>query len=365
MITDNLTVLQVTKDDIKTAIENSGVNVDVTIDGYADLIRGLTPIINEAEVNFYSWMTFSGSTASDVAPFELFYDGNNGQPYDGKRDYVNMFSGCKNITHSPKLPDTKPYACAGMFSGCTSLIEAPNIDTSHCYLFDYMFENCTSLTTCHAYAMKKRYNNYGASARGMFKGCTSLTTIPIGYFGNAEWLNAAYEGCTGLTSIDYLNMPDVKYIEGMFKGCTSLTTVTNITSKTANYADEMFKDCTSLVSVEFSMPDLHTTARMFDGCINLTTIGKLDFSNIWDSTSVSNMFRGCVNLTNVGGLTNFKGPLDLRYTTKLTSQSLLNIANTIAEGSTSSSKIYLNEGLGLYEYEVTMFTNKGWTVYIV
>jgi hypothetical protein len=365
MITDNLTVLQVTKDDIKTAIENSGVNVDVTIDGYADLIRGLTPIINEAEVNFYSWMTFSGSTASDVAPFELFYDGNNGQPYDGKMDYVNMFSGCKNITHSPKLPDTKPYACAGMFLGCTSLTTAPNIDTSQCYLFDYMFENCTSLTTAPAYAMARRYDNYGASAEGMFKGCTSLTNIPIGYFGNAEDLRVIYKDCTGLQTVTYMNMPDAQYVDGMFENCTSLTTVSGITSNSAEHASKMFKGCTSLTSVEFSMPKLRDVSYMFDGCTNLTDLGLLDFSNVQNGTYVSNLFRDCVKLTNVGGFTNFKGPLDLRYTTRLTSQSLKNIVNSIAEGNTSSSRIYLNEGLGLYDYEVTMFTNKGWTVYIV
>ena len=364
MITNNLTTLQETKNDIKTALEDGGVTVDVGVVGYGDLIRSLTPAVNEAEVNFYSWMTFSGSTASDVAPFELFYDGNNGQPYDGKMDYVNMFSGCKNITHSPKLPNTKPYACAGMFKGCTSLIEAPNIDTSQCYLFDYMFENCTSLTTCPAYAMKKWYDNYGASAEGMFKGCTSLTNIPIGYFGNAEDLKVVYEGCTGLTDITYLNMPDVQYVTGMFRSCTGLTTVSGVTSNTAEYASEMFKGCTNLTSVEFSMPALRNVNAMFDGCTNLTTLGLLDFSNVQNGTYVSNLFRNCTKLTNVGGFTNFKGPLDLRYTTNLTSQSLKNIVNTIADG-TSYSKIYLNEGLGLYESEVTMFTKKGWTVVIV
>ena len=121
----------------------------------------------------------------------------------------------------------------GMFNGCTSLTTAPKLPaltlTDKCYSF--MFQNCTSLTTAPILPATALAQSCYFS---MFQNCTSLTTAPI--------LPA-----TALANECY---------EGMFYGCTSLTVAPDLpATRLANSCyREMFAKCTGLTS-EAIVPD--------------------------------------------------------------------------------------------------------------
>ncbi|MBR2108329.1 MAG: hypothetical protein IJ932_00035 [Ruminococcus sp.] len=93
--------------------------------------------------------------------------------------FINMFSGCVNLTAAPELPEkTLAYECYdAMFEGCSNLTTAPELPATTlaygCYAD--MFMGCTSLTEAPALPATSLAD---ACYNSMFSGCTSLTELP-------------------------------------------------------------------------------------------------------------------------------------------------------------------------------------------
>ena len=169
------------------------------------------------------------------------------------------------------------YFVRGLFNGCTSLTTAPElpstISTTRCY--GGMFNGCKFLKSAPELpATTTAERCYGH----MFAGCTSLTQAPD--------LPA-----TTLAKYSYSNM---------FAGCTSLTTAPNISAATlADYCCEyMLTGCTSLTQA----PKLPATtlapycySAMFKGCTSLTTAPVLPATTS-SPQCYQYMFKGCTSL---------------------------------------------------------------------
>ena len=116
--------------------------------------------------------------------------------------YEEMFRGCTSLTTAPALPATAlaGYCYRYMFEGCTSLTTAPALPATalatSCY--EYMFQNCTSLTVPPA--LPATGESYARSFASMFKGCTSLTRLPLTYLSYYSSFCCAsmFENCTGV-----------------------------------------------------------------------------------------------------------------------------------------------------------------------
>lgn len=214
--------------------------------------------------------------------------------------YSQMFAGCTSLTTVPKLPAkvVEPCSYYGMFEECTSLAKLPNdfqisegvnengvviisddviplVYMSGC---TNMFKGCTSLTTVPpkmlpAMYFENAYTNFGAY-QGMFEGCAKLKTppeLPAGvkevYSFNGGYYSSYKQSL--LLGFQYCSM---------FKGCTSLTTSPDL-SHINNLSDYIFCD-------------------MFNGCFNLTGDVTINAGDV-DICSYQGMFAGCYNLNSV------------------------------------------------------------------
>ena len=104
---------------------------------------------------------------------------------------------------------------------------------------------------------------------------------------------------------------NITNISSMFKGCSSLISLPDISkwdTKNVTYMDYMFKGCSSLISLpdisKWNTKNIYNMRSMFEGCsslISLPDISKWGTKNVADMYS---MFKGCDNLLNI-----FKNPL--------------------------------------------------------
>lgn len=112
----------------------------------------------------------------------------------GQNGLKGLFSGATNLkTTSPDLfKDTvfwcTPSACYDMFKGCTSLSSMPiisGIGAYDPYMFYGMFEGCTNLSTMGTFVVSGATGPYFKqhACERMFSGCTNLTSIS-GFVGN-------------------------------------------------------------------------------------------------------------------------------------------------------------------------------------
>lgn len=253
-----------------------------------------------------------------------------------------LFKDCTSLKSVPNLPATnvQHYGYSHMFDGCTGLTTLPanllSAATSTAYIntFEYMFANCVNLTNIPN--VNFGVGKYGCSF--MFKGCSSLTTLPSfasaitqGASGTGEFsrmftdctsitacpvMPAAvgtstcsymFDNCTSLTSIPSGALPATTLggscYYGMFTGCTSLSSLPSNLLPATTLANacyyQMFNGCTSLTSA----PSLPATTlagscyyQMFYRCTNLATCPALSATTLADNCYLQ-MFYGCTSIT--------------------------------------------------------------------
>ena len=148
-----------------------------------------------------------------------------------------------------------------------------------------------------------------------------------------------------------------------------LTTIDLSNFDTSNYTSmySMFRDYSSLTSLDlsgFNTSKVTAMDSMFADCISLTS---LDLSN-WDTTNVDfmgKMFTRCSKLSNLTLGTDWASNLnidsfDLSYC-PLTHESAVDVINKLATRS-NSPVIKFSNAVGLYQSEIDIATNKGWSV---
>ena len=174
-----------------------------------------------------------------------------------------------------------------------------------------------------------------------------------------------------LTTIDLSNFDTSNYTStgAMFRDFTSLTSLdlSNFNTSNVDIMDNMFQNCSSLTSLDLSNWNTSKVTRMsemFSGCSSLTS---LDLSN-WNTTNVQYMkgiFLECSKLSNLTLGTDWASNLnidsfDLSYC-PLTHESAIDVINKLATRSNSPVITFSNQ-VGLYQSEIDVATNKGWSV---
>ena len=188
---------------------------------------------------------------------------------------------------------------------------------------------------------------------------------------NVDSMDNMFDGCSSLTSLDVsnFNTSNVTYMSGMFSYCSSLTSldVSNFNTSLVIYMDNMFSDCSSLTSLDvsnFNTSNVTYMSGMFNNCTSLTTLdlSNFDTSNV---TFINAMFSGCFKLSNLTLGPNWASnsrisSFDLSYS-PLTHESAVDVINKLATRS-NSPVIEFNKKVGLYQSEIDIATNKGWSV---
>lgn len=198
----------------------------------------------------------------------------------------------------------------------------------------------------------------------MFYMCSQLSEIPSSFnnINNATNLNYTFCGCSRLESVPLINTSTIRTMQGTFENCTNITTLP-----------------------QYNTSNVWNFSNMLMNCMNLTSLPELDFTSAY---SFVFPFAGCTKLTDVGGFKNlgygyFNPPefTDSELTDgpgkysdfslsacPLTRQSCVNIINGLYNISgyedTTNLHITLNRNSyeSLYESDIAIATNKGWTV---
>ena len=215
-------------------------------------------------------------------------------------------------------------------------------------------------------------SNY-TSMENMFQNFKALKNIDVSRFdtSNVQYTNNMFKDCSSLTSLDLSNWntSNVQYTNNMFENCSSLTSLDLSTWNTSKFYNmySMFYGCSSLTSLDLSIFDtsyVNVMGGIFQDCSSLTS---LDLST-WNTSNVigmKGMFYGCPNLSNLtlgydwasnSEITSF----DLSFC-PLTHESAVDVINKLATRSNSPVITFRSE-VGLYQSEIDVATNKGWSV---
>ena len=185
------------------------------------------------------------------------------------------------------------------------------------------------------------------SMYAMFRGYSSLTSLDLSNWDTSSVTDMGdmFSNCSSLTSLDLsgFDTSKVAYMSEMFSGCSSLTSLDLSNWNTSSVIDmsNMFSICSSLTSLDlsgFDTMNVDFMGKMFTGCSKLT---NLTLGNNWASNLSIDSF-------------------DLSYC-PLTHESAVDVINKLATR-IHSPVIEFSGEVGLYQSEIDVATNKGWSV---
>ena len=207
----------------------------------------------------------------------------------------------------------------------------------------------------------------------MFFNCSSITSLDVSKFNTINATNMSYMfyNCSSLTSLDVskFNTSNVTFIDRMFSGCSSLTSldVSKFNTVKVTSMGYMFQDCSSLTSLDvsnFNTSNVTNMGYMFQGCSSLTSLDVSKFNTV-KVTSMSEMFMNCSKLSNLTLGTDWASNSRISNfslsSCPLTHESAVDVINKLATRSNSPVITFSNK-VGLYQSEIDVATNKGWSV---
>ena len=267
----------------------------------------------------------------------------------GSGSLAGLFGGCDRLTAISMANIITTYITnmSGMFEGCTGLtsLDLTGFDASSATDMSEMFQDCTGLTSITLTGFTANTTS-GVNMAGLFKNCSSLTTL------------------TGLSS---LNTSKATSLAGMFQGCSGLTGTLNLTNFNASSATDisyMFQGCTGLSKITLTGFTLNTTsgvnmAGMFKDCTNLYGVnGTLDLSSFdtTQATDMSYMFCACKKLKGINFGSNF-------HTSNVTDMSYMfsSVESGTAGGNSNKMKL---ESLDVSGFDTSKVTNMSHMFYM-
>lgn len=279
-----------------------GITGNMTLDAIASNITSMPTADNNAKFDFAG----SGSNSEGVLLKYLTTVDLSGWDTSNVTDMNSMFQYCSLLTS----------------------LDVSGFNTSKVTDMSHMFQSCSSLTTLDVSSFNTSKVNSYYSFSYMFSNCSSLKTLDLSNFDFSNTYASQYSGLVGL-----------------FNECKSLETITFPSTVTFNNSgvsfNDMFKNCNSLTSLDlsgFNTTNVQYMSDMFKDCWKLS---NLTLGNDWASNSSLSSF-------------------DLS-SCPLTRESAVDVINKLATRS-NSPVIKFSRKVGLYQSEIDVATNKGWSV---
>ena len=245
---DNLNLIVSIKSDIKSAIENKGVDMTgVSFGGYADKIGEIS----------------GGGGVDPSGTLEI--------SENGVYDVYSYASASVNIPQSVTGYTQKEI---------TEGVQIVNLSNSASYVHPFVFEKNNYLQTVNL-------PNCTSVGENAFAYCSNLKTVSLPECKTIE--TRVFYYCTSLSNI---SLPNVKSIgESAFINCTSLS---NISLPNVEHIDSAaFTDCKSLSNI--SLPNVKSIgSRVFQYCRNIAS-AYIPLV----TTLTSDLFSGCNKLSSI------------------------------------------------------------------
>ena len=197
------------------------------------------------------------------------------------------------------------------FAECPNIRTLSNITISrNVTSVEGMFKGCplTSISNITV--------NVSGSIKGLFMGCSQLTTINTFRIPNVTDLSNVFSGCSNLTTLIGFVLPSsVSKINNLFNGCYALTTIENFTFSsniveantwyppyletlqniTINSSAVKLTNCTTLTTIRDFTLGTNDCSSMFEGCTSITSDIELPSTIV----NCSNMFKNCTSMTHI------------------------------------------------------------------
>lgn len=332
-ISEKLSYLEETKELIKQAIVDKGVEVNDT-----DTFRSYADKISEIEGGGGAIVLPSSIRFQDAKDTDLstFINANTNTSNLTTMQY--MFYGCQNITSLDvsNFDTSKVTSLYNCFRNCTKLmnLDVSRWDTSNVTNFQDLFysSGIRYLNVSNWDLSKSSETTYSAGCAQIFRDMGSLQTIDcqntkvpekvyyLGYMFNecaslntfdyfdkfnpayVRDINNAFTRCINLKSIDWSEKvfdTSQSYINccNTFKNCYALKSVKLNTTNNLR-CEGMFRSCKALTDVDFDGVKFYdgygtTYGGLFQDCSNLVTVKNINFVN---RTNGYNFFSYCDNL---------------------------------------------------------------------
>ena len=218
-----------------------------------------------------------------------------------------------------------------------------------------------------------KYDFTGSGSKSEGELISYLTTIDLSNFDMSNYTStgAMFQDYSSLTSLDLsnFNISNVDVMDNMFTRCSSLTSLDLSTWNTSKVTrmGSMFSDCISLTSLDLSTwntSKVYTMSTMFCGCSSLTSLDLSGF-NTTNLQYIKGMFMDCSKLSNLTLGTDWASNSSISLfdlsSCPLTRESAIDVINKLATRSNSPVIEFSNQ-VGLYQSEIYVATNKGWSV---
>ena len=256
-----------------------------------------------------------------------------------------------NITSIPTADNNAKFDFAGSGSKSSgdlveylTTVDLSNFDTSNYTSMSGMFIDFKKIKSLDVSSFD---TSKVTNMSNMFNGCTSLTSLDLSSFNTSKVTNmySMFNGCTSLTSLDLssFNTSEVTTMPYMFMGCSSLKNL-NLSSFDISKITDIkgfFWQCLSLTSLDISSWNTTNVTSTRDMFFNCSSLKNLTLGNDWASNSSISSF-------------------DLS-SCPLTHESAVDVINKLATRSNSPVITFSNQ-VGLYQSEIDVATNKGWSV---
>lgn len=202
-IAENLQTIIDIKADIKTAIENKGVDMTNTpFSEYSTKIDEITTGGGTGKIDVAATgIKFGNSTFVEIP--DIF-------DFDGVTNFENMFAECNKVKQFPFIDTSKVTTFKYAFGGCAGITTIPNLDTSSATIMYNMFSYCTNLTNIPELNTEKVTNFYG-----MFQRCGQLTTIPQLNTSICKDCSYMFNYCAKLTTLPILDLGSATNTNGI------------------------------------------------------------------------------------------------------------------------------------------------------
>ena len=194
-ISDRLNDLITAKEDMKSAIEEKGVEVTGGLTSYADAIRSIEgdlpvgSLPDKTKLQYNSWTVgpeLDTSAMTDMS--EMFVSCTNMTSmslFDTSKvtTMKMMFYNCYNLTNVPLFDTSNVTDMSNMFGDCRALVTIPQFDTSKVTDMSYMFSNDYATTSLES--LPELDCSSVTTVSGMFDCASYMTSLTsVGGFKN-------------------------------------------------------------------------------------------------------------------------------------------------------------------------------------
>ena len=235
---------------------------------------------------------------------------------------------------------------------------------------DAIASNITSMPTASNNA---KFDFTGSGSKSSGDLVSYLTTVDLSGWDTSNYTSMffMFQDYSSLTTLDLSNF-DTSKVTGMgymFQNCSSLTTLNLSNWNTSNVTNMggMFYDCSSLTTLNLSNFDTSKVTDMGYMLYDCSSLTTLNLSN-WNTSNVTNMggmFSYCSKLSNLTLGTDWAINSSISSfslsSCPLTRESAIDVINKLATRS-NSPVIQFSNKVSLYQSEIDVATNKGWSV---